>query len=1196
MSWLSSFCSRWRSRHAPTTSATGSAEGSITLAGPTWSFEKGWEQDALVDILSAGQDLFGGGPAAAADFPGEPSRGSPAGPGAGGTAWDGAAGGVFAGVGGGRSETVGEPAAPGAGVRPPFADQATLEAMATGAGWSFTSNSAAATTASRRPMPGTPTSFTLQPPLEPPTAPAPPAASPADASSVSDHQQPPGPTPRLDPLSRLPLTFEANTGQVDAQVHLLSRGRGYTLFLTSAEAVLVLSQPQPASAPATDLSPAGLDDGDAGGRAERDDRPVRADVLRMQFVGANPHPTVTGLDPLPGRVHYFRGNDPQHWQTDIPRYRRVSYEELYPGVDLVFYGSRQQQLEYDFVVAPGADPGVVQLAFTGTEALALDPQGHLVLRTSGGEVVQQAPVIYQEVDGQRRPVAGRYVLRGPGQVGFQVGPYDPNHPLVIDPVLTYATYLGGSDSDLGLDIATDGDGNAYIAGLTWSADFPTAGPAQEELRGAHDLFVAKIDAAGTELLYATYLGGTDDGLLPSGRLGLAVDAAGHAYLAGTTAADDFPVTPGAFQTSLAGASDAFVTKLSVAGNALEYSTYLGGGDTDAARAVALDTSGQAYIAGQTRSTDFPTANPIQAELAGAADAFVAQLDAAGSTLVYATYLGGSANDAAASIAVDAAGQAYLTGSTTSADFPIQNALQPQRAGAVDAFVTQVNADGTAWVYSTYLGGSGSDLGQGIAVNGSGEAYVTGVTGSLNFPTTAGAYQRQRRGLQDAFVARLRAAGTSLVYATYLGGSGLEQGADLAVDPFGQAWVVGTTHSADFPTVQPFQASRRGIADAFAAWLNPTGAALRFATYLGGSQTEAGAAITVDDAGFVYLAGVTTSSDFPTLNPLQPVGGGGADAFVLKLWDDLPVASLTAPAEVPLGQTFTVAVTFDNASPTAGGYGPYLDLFLPATGADGDDGIRFVSDPAPTYLGVPVTATVLTFDAAGQVSHPYAKTSAGSPVIVRGTPGDQLVVLQLPFNAFTPDQPAATVTVTARLSDKADVGTPLTIQARGGFQFGVDPLDNPASDPSILGAVVSASVRPTLFTLSKSYLGPEDETATGPNFPRPYRLTVDVADGQTVTDLDLTDVLPTHLQFVSVDATTIRGVPTSTGAISTPSTTTPGGTLTRRFASVTGTTAADDAEMVFTFHAPLNNAAGAPVLDPATGASATAADDAKVQAN
>jgi RHS repeat-associated protein/uncharacterized repeat protein (TIGR01451 family) len=312
---------------------------------------------------------------------------------------------------------------------------------------------------------------------------------------------------------------------------------------------------------------------------------------------------------------------------------------------------------------------------------------------------------------------------------------------------------------------------------------------------------------------------------------------------------------------------------------------------------------------------------------------------------------------------------------------------------------------------------------------------------------------------------------------------------------------------------------------------------------------------------------------------------------------IPVAALSAPTEALLGQDFTYTVTFDNASPDATGYGPYLDLVLPATGADGagaalDDGVTFVG---ASYLGGAVESYTATFDASGQATHPFAKTSSGAPLVVSGTPGDQLVALRLPYHSFTPDQPVASVSVTAHLDDKADAGTPLTLSARAGFALGADPLDNPVTDPPLLQSPwVTAQVRPTLFTLAAGYVGPEDETATGPNFPRQYRVTVDVASGQTITNLDLTDVLPNTLQFVQVDATTIRGTPATTTAVSTPSTTAPGGTLTRRFASVTGTTAADDAEVLFTFHAPRLDSASANVLSPTTGAARAVTDDVKAQ--
>jgi hypothetical protein len=452
----------------------------------------------------------------------------------------------------------------------------------------------------------------------------------------------------------------------------------------------------------------------------------------------------------------------------VPTYAKVKYAAAYPGVDLVYYG-QSRQLEYDFVVAPGADPTAITLSFEGIDHIDVDAQGDLVLSTAGGSLRFQKPIVYQEEDGRWQSIAGSYVRTGPHQAGFRLAAYDLARPLVIDPVLSYATYLGGSGRDDGLGIAVDAAGQAYVTGFTVSADFPTVHPLQPTLNGG-DAFVAKLTADGSALVYATYLGGSYDFEFGTG---IAVDAAGAAYVTGQTGSADFPTTPGAFQTTLAGGGDcggrpcddAFVVKLTADGSALVYATYLGGRSTDRGTGIAVDAAGHAYVTGLTTSADFPTAHPLQPTLGGGVgDAFVAKFTADGSALVYATYLGGSGYEFGTGIAVDAAGHAYVTGSTNSADFPTTpGAFQVTSGG--DAFVAKLNATGSALVYATYLGGSCGDGGTGIAVDAAGAAYVVGITTSADFPTTPGAFQVTSgtrecspRGVdQNAFVAKLTPA-------------------------------------------------------------------------------------------------------------------------------------------------------------------------------------------------------------------------------------------------------------------------------------------------------------------------------------------------------------------------------------------------------------------------------------------------------
>jgi hypothetical protein len=685
---------------------------------------------------------------------------------------------------------------------------------------------------------------------------------------------------------KLPLHFEANRGQTDKDVRFLSRGPGYSLYLTAGEAVLVLAKPNP----------------DAKHDAKT---PVKSVALRMSLVGAARKPVVSGLEEQPGKANYFIGKDPAKWRTNIPTYAKVHYHNVYPGIDLLYYGN-QRELEYDFVVAPGADPKKIVLGFKGADKLEIDAEGDLVLHAPGGDIRQQKPVVYQEIDGVRQDIAGRYVRRGANRVGFHVAAYDRSRPLVIDPVvLAYSTYLGTNSIDFAWSIAVDAAGNAYVAGAA-SPGFPTTPGAFDTTGGP--VFVTKLNPTGTALVYSTYLGGTAVGR----GMAIAIDADGNAYVTGS-ATSNFPTTAGAFQPIFGGGlSDTFVTKLDPSGSALVYSTYLGGTSLDSGTSIALDAARNAYVTGETYSTDFPTANAFQAGKANGTvntDAFVTKLDATGSTLVYSTYLGGDLRDTGLGIAVTADGSAYVTGDTGSANFPTTaGAFQPVFGGKEDVFVAKLDPTGSALVYSTYLGGSESELGGAIAVDADGNAYVTGNTKSAGFPTTPGAFQPAFSGgfdplciciAADAFVTKLDPTGSSLVYSTYLGGHGTEFGSGIAVDDARNAYVTGSTGSTDFPTVDALQPNKAGgESDAFVTKLDPTGSALVYSTYLGGRLNDTGRGIAVDAANNAYVTGETgfdqhSSNDFPTTpGAFQMTYGDLYDAFVAKIVEVAPPPAST----------------------------------------------------------------------------------------------------------------------------------------------------------------------------------------------------------------------------------------------------------------------------------------------------------------
>ncbi len=713
--------------------------------------------------------------------------------------------------------------------------------------------------------------------------------------------------------TRSPLSFEVNHGQTDAEVKFLARGRGYTLFLTATEAVLRLR--------------ASHRDKDSAAEA------TEAAVLRLQFLGANPTPTVFGQERRVAQANYFRGNDSKRWSTHVPLYARVRYENLYPGIDLVYYGN-QQRLEYDFVLAPGADPERIRLRYAGVDRLRLDADGNLILRVAGREVLQRTPVIYQDIDGQRQAIAGNYVITGTNQVGFALARYDAGQPLIIDPILEYSTYLGGSGTDWGHDIAVDASGNVYVTGRTRSLDFPLANPLQSthaglDERWGGDVFISKFDPSGRSLIYSTYLGGSSG----EEAWGIAIDADGNAYIAGVTRSGDFP-TVNPYQPVIAGELDVFIAKLNAAGSALVYSTYLGGSGSEGSRGITVDTDGNAILTGYTSSPDFPMASPIQAVLAGNQDAFVTKLDASGTLLVYSTYLGGNrlwrgteiGTNMGRDIAVDTDGNAYVTGSTNSPDFPTVGPIQVSHGGDYydDAFVAKINAAGSMLVYSTYLGGSSHDFGLSIAVDGGGNAYVTGYTESPDFPTlnpieglsdvTPPSY---RRG--SIFVTKVDAAGSALAYSSLLVNG---WGRGIAVDAAGSAYVTGLTQSLDFPLASPFFQLRfaGGEYDAFVLKVNPAGSALVYSSYLGGQWYDVGTSIAVDAAGSAYVTGTTSSNDFPTVNALQSSRADSSDAFVTKVKldpttsADLSISMTQSPEPAIAGDDLTYSLSVTNNGP------------------------------------------------------------------------------------------------------------------------------------------------------------------------------------------------------------------------------------------------------------------------------------------
>ena len=715
----------------------------------------------------------------------------------------------------------------------------------------------------------------------------------------------------------LPLAFEANQGQTDPEVKYLARGSGYTLFLTSSEAVLSLASLVPSETEsALQRRAAGF--AKSGKLMHSPAGSPSVAALRMKMAGANQHPQVTGNEVLPGVSNYFIGNDPRKWRTNVSNYSRVGYQDIYPGVNLAFHGE-QRRLEFDFVVAPGADPSPIDLRFTGAKRVATDASGDLVLSSAAGDLHLHKPVAYQEKDGVRQLVDARFVAKGNGQVAFALGAYDATRRLVIDPAVTYATYLGGGDVDQAVAVRTDGSGNAYLTGETKSVDFPKSSNARQPSNGGgFDVLVSKLDPSGATLLYSTYLGGSSD---DSGNA-LAVDqATGDVYVTGGTKSSNFPTTAGVIQASFgAGSQHAFVAKLSTSVGALLYSTFLGGNAVDVGKGIAVDATGNAYVVGETSSSNFPTtASGFMTSPGGADDAFVTELNpTASAPLLYSTYLGGSGLDTATGIALDSSNKVYLVGVTLSTNFPLTpSAFQNKcgtdgtcNSGQDDAFVSKFDptlSGNASLIYSTYVGGSGTDDANAVAVDSSG-VYVTGLTKSSDFPKQ-NAFQSALKGTQNAFVTKLNPALTGsaqLVYSTYLGGTGPsgDKGTSDAVDSSNNAYVTGQTSSTDFPTASATQTTYGGgLSDAFVTELNSTGNSLTFSTFLGGSQAEdaLSGGIAVDSSGNIYVVGDTASNtDFPiTLGSFQAsYGGGTSDAFLAKIVPSGATASFTLTATAP----------------------------------------------------------------------------------------------------------------------------------------------------------------------------------------------------------------------------------------------------------------------------------------------------------
>lgn len=740
-----------------------------------------------------------------------------------------------------------------------------------------------------------------------------------------------------DQYGKRPLSFLKNQGQMNSRVKFYESSGGHETFFT--EDGVVLTIPSAAQGPpqeAAALPDEGLQQ-----------PPVTVYSVELSPLGMQRSVHLAAEDMQTGKAHYFIGDDPEKWRTDIPTYRSVVYRDAYPGIDLKFYGNNQH-LEYDIMVQPGGDLSQVKLRYSGVQRLEITESGDLSIQAAEGlTLIQKQPVAYQVIDGKRVELAGKLVIdrraadaveaspspsRGEGSpenmrsnpsatngsdhvFGFEVASYDKRYPLVVDPILIYSSYLGGAGGDYGYAIAVDASGSAYLTGFTLSQDFPTEAPFHGPYKNTNaKVFITKLNPAGDALVYSTYLGGSGNDY----GYGIAVDATGSAYVAGYTNSTNFPRRE-AYQTARAGDYDAFVTKLGPSGNVLVYSTYLGGTAKDGASGIAVDGSGSAYIAGTTASLNFPLAKAFQLVFGGgASDAFVAKLDQTGKALIYSTYLGGQEVDGAYAIAVDSSSNAYVTGKTRSKNFLLENPYQSQILGLEDAFVLKLNQSGdapVALVYATYLGGTGLDEGRGITVDASGSAYVTGATRSADFPVMNPiSGEENNSGFYDVFVTRFTPSGNNTEFSTYLGGGGLDYGMGIAVDADANVYLSGHTNSSNFPLMSAFQTVHTGVWDGFVAKLNSANSTLIYSSYLGGSKDDYASAIAIDSANYAYVTGWTHSDDFPiTPAARQPQKAGGWEAFVTKINNTNFIPPVAKFGATPRRGLAPLTVKFSNSS-------------------------------------------------------------------------------------------------------------------------------------------------------------------------------------------------------------------------------------------------------------------------------------------
>ncbi|MEG4630834.1 SBBP repeat-containing protein [Microcoleus sp. AR_TQ3_B6] len=895
---------------------------------------------------------------------------------------------------------------------------------------------------------------------------------------------------------QIPLSFIANTGQTDPNVKFQVKGAGHSIFFTPNEIAFV-AFPTP---------------NEPGNQA------TTSSVVRSSLANSNPNPTISGLEKLPGVANFLLGEDSSQWQTNVPTFNGVVYQNVYQGIDRVFKGT-EGQLKSEFLVAPFADPSQIKMNYSGVNDIRLRDDGALILETPLGELIDNAPIVYQDINGQRVNVPAAYNLLGNGQVNFSLGYFDPTQPLVIDPVLAYSTYLGGSGLDSANRMTVDSTGAAYIIGTTVNNFTTTPGAFQTTPGGQADFLVTKINPQGTALVYSTYIGGIGNEY----GFDIAVDSQGNAYLTGQVD-PGYPTTPGSFQPTITGYSAA-ATKLNPAGNALVYSTFLSGSQGDLGNGIAVDSNGNAYVTGLTGGNFPTTANASQPIYGGGVDAFITKVNPTGTGLVYSTYLGGSSREDAQAIALDNNGNAYITGLTYSTNLPLTNAFQSTLGGGLyDAFLSKFDANGVR-NYSTYLGGSGDEKGGDIDVDSSGNAYVVGITSSTNFPTASPIQAANAGGANDAFVSKLSPVGNSLIYSTYLGGSGDDNGHRITVDSANNVYVTGDTTSTNFPTKNAIQSASGGGKDAFVTSINSSGSALVDSTYLGGSADDYGNGIAVDASGAVYVAGSSASTNFPTATPLQAANGGGDfDVFITKIIVPqvkiVESGGITNVAESGTTDTYTVVLTSQPTSNVAIALNTNSQMQPIA-------GISFT----PTNWFVPQTVTVSAVDDAVAETSPHTSPIAHTAIstdtnyngttasfTVNGTPGNTV-------NANITDNDTAGVSITPTNTTATEAGAngsysvklntqpiaPVTINVATGSQ--IQPITALTFTPTNWNAAQTVAVKAVDDNLVEgNHAGAIAHTATS-----------------TDTNYNSITISPVNIAITDNDTAGVSITPTNTAA-------------------------------------------------------------------